>query len=66
MKLARSKRTAPSEYAGDASVLDLAVRLEGIILTNDKELIEKATAKGLRIIRLKEGNRLGFHNDWVE
>lgn len=66
LKLAHTKKSMPAEYAGDDSVLELAERLKAIIFSNDKEVINKARAKGLKIIRLKEGNRLAFDNDWID
>jgi rRNA-processing protein FCF1 len=66
LKLANTKKTMPTKFAGDDSVLELAERLKAIVFTSDKQLIDKAKSKGLKIIRLKEGNRLGFDNDWID
>ena len=62
LKLAQSKQSFSTEAIGDDSVLELAERVGGIVFSNDKELIEKARKKNLRIIRLREGSRLDFDN----
>jgi rRNA-processing protein FCF1 len=58
LKLALSKDVRPTRKAGDAAVLELARRVKGHVMTNDRELIGKARKAGLAVIRLREGCRL--------
>ena len=58
LKLALTKEIRPTRKAGDAAVLELALKVEGIVMTNDAELIAKARKKKLRVIRMREGCRL--------
>ena len=63
LALARTKHIEASEKEGDMSVLDVAERFEGIILTNDRDLIEIARGRNIPVIRLVGGNRLGFDSN---
>ena len=58
LKYALTKDIRPTRKAGDDSVLELAKRVGGYIMTNDIELIERARKRKLRVIRLREGCRL--------
>ena len=58
LKLALTKEIRPTRKAGDAAVLELALKVEGIVLTTDAELIAKARKKKLKVIRMREGCRL--------
>jgi rRNA-processing protein FCF1 len=58
LKLALTKEIRPAEKPGDDSVLELAKKVDGYVMTNDAELIERARAKKLKVIRMREGCRL--------
>ncbi|MDO9536913.1 MAG: twitching motility protein PilT [Thermoplasmata archaeon] len=58
LKLALSREVMPTKKAGDDSVLELAVKLKGYVMTNDVELMQRAKKRKLRVIRLREGCRL--------
>jgi rRNA-processing protein FCF1 len=58
LKLALTKESRPTRSVGDDSVLELAKKVKGHVLTNDAELIERARKKKLKVIRLREGCRL--------
>lgn len=66
LKLAMTLEHMPTRSVGDDSVLELARELEGIIMSNDKALIETARVCGIRVIRLRETARLAFDNDWLD
>ena len=58
LKLALTRDVRPTKKAGDEAVLELALKVKGMVMTNDAELIGKARKKGLDVIRLREGCRL--------
>lgn len=58
LKLALTKEIRPTKKPGDDAVLELAKKVEGYVMTNDAELIERARKKKLKVIRLREGCRL--------
>jgi len=58
LKLALTREIHPTKKAGDAAVLELAKKVQGVVMTNDRELIGKARKAKLRVIRLREGCRL--------
>ena len=58
--LARAKKIIETDSAGDESVIEAAEKNAAIILTNDSELIGIATSKGIKVIRMRGGNRLAF------
>ncbi len=66
LKLAMTFEHMPTRSVGDNSVLELARELKGIIMSNDKALIETARVSGIRVIRLRETARLAFDNDWLD
>lgn len=45
-------------YEGDEGVMDVAIKMNAIILTNDKELKKKAKEMGLAVIYVRGENRL--------
>jgi len=65
VKLANSREIMSTRAAGDDSVLELASKLDGFILTNDRELISRARKQRLRIIRVKENGKLAPEEDWM-
>lgn len=58
LKFALSQEIRPTKKPGDDSVLELARKVSGYVMTNDMELIERARKRKLRVIRLREGCRL--------
>ena len=66
LSLAMKCRIAKTNKSGDESVLELAEVLGGVILSNDREIIGRARANHIKIIRLKEGCHLEFDNEWAD
>ena len=60
LSLARTKKVAESSESGNMSIIDVALNLNGIVLSNDRELIELARGKKLAVIRLKAGKKLEY------
>ena len=58
LKLAGLKESRKTRARGDNSVLELARKVKGIVMTNDAELIARARRAKLNVIRLREGCRL--------
>ncbi len=58
LKLALTREIRKTRKPGDDSVLELARKVKGIVMTNDAELIARARKSKLRVIRLREGCRL--------
>lgn len=58
LALARSREIVPSDAHGDDSVLEVAQREGGYILTNDKELRRRARKLGIPLIYLRSGTHL--------
>ncbi len=54
----RGFRLVETENPGDDGVIEIALKMEAAIVTNDKELKKKAKKYNLPIIYLREGNRL--------
>lgn len=65
LKLARSREIRPTRSSGDNSVLELAKKVKGFVMTNDRELIKRARQKKLRVIRVKENGKLAPEEDWM-
>jgi len=65
LKLARSREIRPTRSTGDDSVLELAKKVKGFVMTNDKELIQRARQKKLRVIRVKDGGKLAPEESWM-
>ncbi len=57
-KLAAKYPEAPSSGAGDDAILECAVKLNAVLVTNDKELCARAKSEGLRVATLKGRNHL--------
>lgn len=58
LALARSREIVPCNARGDDSVLEVAQREGGYILTNDKELRRRARKIGIPLIYLRSGTHL--------
>ncbi len=65
LKLAHSREIRPTKSRGDDSVLELANKVKGFVMTNDRELIKRARYKKLKIIRVKDGGKLAAEEDWM-
>ncbi|MCK5396670.1 MAG: twitching motility protein PilT [Thermoplasmata archaeon] len=65
LKLAKSRIIKPTKSAGDDAVLELAKKIDGFVMTNDKELIARARKRNLKIIRVKEGGKLAPDEGWM-
>ena len=65
LKLARSREIRPTRSRGDNSVLELARKVRGFVMTNDRELIKRARQKKLKVIRVKEHGKLAPEEDWM-
>ena len=63
LALARKREIVPSEEHGDNSVLEVAQRENGYILTNDKELRRRARKLGIPLIYLRSGTHLVVEYD---
>jgi len=53
LALARKYKIVETELRGDDAVLDLAIRREGAVVTNDKGLIARLREEGLPVVRLR-------------
>lgn len=53
----RGFRLIESQNRGDDGILEIALKMDAAIVTNDKELKKKAKELRLPIIYLREGNR---------
>ena len=60
LDLIKRYETVEEQGAGDDSVLFLAQRLKGIVLTNDRELRKRAKQASLKTIYLRGKNRLAL------
>ena len=60
LRFARTKEIVETETDGDRSVMEAAEKLDGIILTNDRELISLALKKKIPVIRLMGGKKLAL------
>ncbi len=60
LRFARTKELVETREDGDRAVMEAAENLDGIILTNDRELIDMALKKGIPVIRLIGGKKLGM------
>ncbi len=61
--LARKYHIAETELSGDDAVIDVAVKNDSAVVTNDRELIRRLRAQGIRVIRLR-GERYLIADDF--
>ena len=54
----RSFRVVETESRGDDGVIEIAIKMQASILTNDKELKKRAKELRLSVIYLREGEKL--------
>lgn len=60
LALADLYETVPSQGKGDDCILEMAVQLGGIVLTNDRELIKRLKEKGVRVVSIRSGKTINF------
>lgn len=53
-------RVVETDMKGDDSIIDMALKIKAIVLTNDKLLIERLKGMGIRVIRPRGERRLEF------
>ncbi len=53
LALARKYHIAETELRGDEAVLDIAVKRDAAVVTNDRELIDRVRKQGLKVVRLR-------------
>ncbi len=58
IKLAQKYEIVPTENMGDNAVLELAVRTEGVVLTNDRELRSRLRTLKIPTMYLRSGTHL--------
>ncbi len=58
LALAAKYETAPTDARGDDAVLELAIRLQAPVVTNDKRLRSRLRQEGIPLIYLRSGNHL--------
>ena len=60
LSLARKYEIIPTEASGDSSVIELAKKTGGYVLTNDKELRRRLRREKVPIIFLRSGTHLAI------
>lgn len=60
LALARRFRSLPVEGPADDAVLEAALQLSGIVLTNDRVLLGRCRRNGIPRIRLRSGSHLVY------
>ncbi len=60
LALADTFEGAGSEGSGDDCIMLMAQKLGAIVLTNDRELIERLKNKGIRVISIRSGKTIDF------
>jgi rRNA-processing protein FCF1 len=63
LDLARKYMIDPTDQQGDDAIVELALKLNAFVVTNDKYLISKLSARGIRVIVLRSKNHLDFYAD---
>ncbi|MDR0523342.1 MAG: twitching motility protein PilT [Candidatus Methanoplasma sp.] len=58
LELARRYEVIQTENTGDKAVLEAALRTDGCVLTNDRELRSSLRKLGIRVIHLRSGTHL--------
>ncbi|MFQ5884918.1 MAG: PIN domain-containing protein [Thermoplasmata archaeon] len=58
LELAQKYEILEVEESGDASILSLAMEKNGIVVTNDKELIQELRGSGIPVISLRSRTHL--------
>lgn len=63
LDLARKYRIDSTDQQGDDAIVELASKLNAFVVTNDKYLISKLSARGIKVIVLRSKNHLEFYID---
>jgi rRNA-processing protein FCF1 len=58
--LARRYETVEAAGKGDRAILDVAEKLEAVLVTNDRDLIERAKKAGLKVVRMRGKDHLAL------
>ena len=61
--LARKYQVVETGFGGDDAVIDVAERLSGAVVTNDRELIRRLRARGIRVVRMRGRHHLESGED---
>jgi hypothetical protein len=61
--LARKYTIAETGFGGDDAVIDVAERFSGAVVTNDRELIRRLRARGIRVVRMRGQHHLDSGED---
>lgn len=60
LKLLNRCRIVDSEGRGDEAVVEVAHRLRGVVLTNDRPLIQALRTEGIPVLRVLHRGHLGY------
>jgi rRNA-processing protein FCF1 len=66
LALAGKYEVVETASRGDDAVLEVAVGRDAALVTNDRELISRAKAQGVPVIRLRSNRYLVMHGDEVD
>lgn len=66
LALARKYEVVETASRGDDAVLEVAAGRDAALVTNDRELISRAKAQGVPVIRLRSNRYLVMHGDEVD
>ncbi len=58
-----STRSWRPGFGGDDAVIDVAERFSGAVVTNDRELIRRLRARGIRVVRMRGQHHLDSGED---
>lgn len=61
--LARKYKVVETGFGGDDAVIDVAERFSGAVVTNDRELIRRLRARGIRVVRMRGQHHLDSGED---
>jgi hypothetical protein len=61
--LARKYTVVETDFGGDDAVIDVAERFSGAVVTNDRELIRRLRARGIRVVRMRGQHHLDSGED---
>ncbi len=58
LALAHKYEVVTTELCGDDAIIDVAERYSAVVLTNDRELIERLKKRAIPVLRLRSGHFL--------
>ncbi|MCJ7606450.1 MAG: twitching motility protein PilT [Thermoplasmata archaeon] len=64
LALARKYEIVETDKRGDDAVIDVAERRSAVVLTNDRELIDRLRELGIGVVRLRSGRHLVRVSEW--